>query len=90
MSVKVRLSTLLRPAADWQEFVQVEAKTPAGCIVELEARYPEITKWIRDRNGRMWGRFQLFINGRALHPEGLEQELKDDDELFLLLNIGGG
>ncbi len=90
MSVRVRLSTLLRQAANWQETVEINQYTPLACLQDLETQFPDIRKWIYDKQGNMWGRLQLFVNGEMIRPEELTLPIKDDDELFILLNIGGG
>ena len=90
MGVRVKLSGLLRQAADWQEFVEINQYTPLACIQDLERQFPDIKKWIYDKNDKMWDRMQLFVNGEMIPSEELTHPLKDGDELFLLLHIGGG
>ncbi len=90
MSVRVRLSTLLRQAADWQEIFEVKEQTPLECLHDLESQFPDIRKWIYDKHGNMWDRLQFFLNGEMLCLEELTCCMQDDDELFILLNIGGG
>jgi molybdopterin converting factor small subunit len=90
MRVKVRLSNLLRQATDWQEIVEVTAKTPEECLHALETRFPDVKKWIYDKNGKMWDRIQFFVNGERIHREQLGKPVQDGDELHILLNIGGG
>jgi hypothetical protein len=38
----------------------------------------------------MLSRLQLYINGEIIYDDEMTRALKDDDELFVLLNIGGG
>ena len=90
MKIKVRLSNLLRQAAGWKEVVEVDGSTPRECIERLEHMFPEIRRWIYDKDGRMWDRLQLFVNRQMISKDKLDQQLKSDDELYLLLNIGGG
>jgi len=90
MAVNVRLSSLLRQAAGWQEVVQVEGETPLHCIEALLRRYPDMRRWIYDKHGHLWDRLQLFVNGEMIHGEDLLQPLAEGDEIHVLLNIGGG
>jgi len=90
MRVKVRLSALLRQASEWQEWVEVEAETPGTCLEKLEDRYPDMRRWIYTPEGRVWDRLQLFVNGRLIRGEEIRIPMQEDDELFVLLNIGGG
>ena len=90
MTVRVRLSNLLRQATDWQETVEVDARTPEECLRAVEAQFPEVKKWIYDKHGKMWDRLQLFVNGKAIPHQEIYQPMRDGDELHILLNIGGG
>ncbi|MGW8323243.1 MAG: MoaD/ThiS family protein [Thermodesulfobacteriota bacterium] len=90
MTVKVRLSNLLRQATDWQEMVEVTAKTPEECLHAVVTQFPDVRKWIYDKNGKMWDRIQFFVNGKRIHPDRLGKPVQDGDELHILLNIGGG
>ena len=90
MTVRVRLSNLLRQATDWHETVEVDARTPEECLRAVEAQFPEVKKWIYDKQGKMWDRLQLFVNGKAIPRQEINQPMQDGDELHILLNIGGG
>ncbi len=90
MSVKVKLCSMIRQSANWQEIVEVETGSAMNCINNLEAQFPEVRKWIYDKHGQMWPRLQLFVNDEIIFEEEMNTALKDDDELFVLLNIGGG
>ena len=90
MPVRVRLSNLLRQATDWQEIVEVDAQTPEECLDAVVARFPDVRKWIYDKNGKMWDRIQFFINGEVMDRSELRNPLQEGDELHILLNIGGG
>jgi molybdopterin converting factor small subunit len=90
MPVTVRLSSLLRQATDWQEVVEVDAQTPEECLQAVVTKFPDVTKWIYDQNGKMWDRVQFFLNGKRIGRDELDQPIQDGDELHVLLNIGGG
>lgn len=90
MPVRVRLSNLLRQATHWQEVVEVDAQTPEECLHAIVTRFPDVRKWIYDKNGKMWDRIQLFVNGEMIRRSELSNPMQEDDELNILLNIGGG
>jgi len=90
MHITVKLSSLLRQAAQWQESVSVTGDTPERCLHALIEQYPEMRKWVYDKNGNLWDRLQLFINGEMVHRGELSNPLNEADELYVLLNIGGG
>ncbi len=90
MEVKVRLSSLLRQSAGWKESVTLEAETPLRCLQALIDHYPDMRRWIYDKDGNLWDRLQLFINDGMIHRHELSHPLSEGDELYILLNIGGG
>ena len=90
MAVKVRLSNLLRQATDWQEIIEVTAETPEACLHAVVRQFPDVRRWIYDKNGRMWDRIQFFVNGERIGRDRLTEPIRDGDELHILLNIGGG
>ena len=90
MRLKVRLSNLLRQATDWQEIVEVTAKTPEECLRAVVTQFPDVRKWIYDKKGKMWDRIQFFVNGKRIDRDQLGKPIQDGDELHILLNIGGG
>ena len=90
MGVILKLSSLLRQATDWQETFEVNQYTPLDCLHDLEGRFPDIRKWTHDKHGKMWDLLQFFLNGEMLNRDELTSPIEDGDELFILLNIGGG
>lgn len=90
MTVRVKLSGLLSQVTGWQDTLETKGQTPLQCLQELEARFPDIRRWIYDKEGRMWARLQVFVNGKMLQSDDFTRSLQEGDELFLLLNISGG
>ena len=52
-------------------------------------RFPDVRKWIYDKNGKMWDRLQL-CQREDDRPRRMDKPIPDGDELHILLNIGGG
>jgi hypothetical protein len=90
MTVKVKLSNLLRQATDWQEIVEVTAETPEECLHAVVTQFPDVRRWIYDKSGNLWDRIQFFVNGQRIGRDALGETLRDGDEFHILLNIGGG
>ncbi len=80
----------MRQATDWQEIVEVDARTPEECLHAVVTQFPDVRKWIYDKNGKMWDRIQFFLNGQWIGRDELDKPIRDGDELHVLLNIGGG
>ena len=90
MSVNVKLSAVLRKATNWQETVEVAGDTPLECLRNLEAQFPSIRQWIYDKGGKILPQIQLFVNGERIYTDELTKQLKNGDELLVLLAIAGG
>ncbi len=90
MGVKVKLCSIMRQSANWQEIVEIDKYTPKECLKELADKFPDIRKWIYDKNGKVLSRLQLYINDEIIYDDEMTRALKDDDELFFLLSISGG
>ena len=90
MSVNVRLSSLLRKFTNWQEVVEVSGDNPIACLHNVEAQFPSIRDWLYDKQGEFLPQVQFYVNGERVYADELTNPLKDGDEVFILLAIGGG
>jgi molybdopterin converting factor small subunit len=90
MKINVKISSIMRQDANWKEIIEVEGSTPMECTDNLVKKYPGIRRWIYDKKGDMWPRLQYYVNNEIIYPQELNNPLKEGDELFILLNIGGG
>jgi len=90
MSVKIRVSSLLRRFTDGQEVVEVTGHSAAECLHNLEVQFPNIRQWLYDKQGNLLPQVQFFVNGERVLVDELNSPLEDDDEILILLAIGGG
>jgi molybdopterin converting factor small subunit len=90
MTVKVKLSLLLRKFSNGEEVVEVSVGTPLACLRELEGRCPGIEEWLYDKQGELKSQVWLFVNGERIYGDDVAAPLKDGDELSILLAIVGG
>jgi molybdopterin synthase sulfur carrier subunit len=89
MSVKVRVSSLLRKFTDGQEVVEVTGHSATECLHNLGVQFPRIRQWLYDKQGNLLPYVQFYVNGERILVDELNNPL-DDDELLILLAIGGG
>jgi molybdopterin synthase sulfur carrier subunit len=89
MSVKVRVSSLLRKFTDGQEVVEVTGHSATECLHNLEVQFPRIRQWLYDKQGNLLPQVQFYVNGERILVDELNNPL-DDAELLILLAIGGG
>jgi len=90
MTVKVKVSSLLRKHTNWQEFVEVEGNTPLESLHALEKQFPAVKRLLYDKQGKLRPQFWFFVNGQKINASELTNPLRDGDELMILLAISGG
>lgn len=90
MSVKVKITTLLLKYTEGQEIVAVDGTTPVECLDEIKSRFPKMKKWLYDKNSELRPQIWLFVNGERIFTDDIDKQLKDGDEISILLAIGGG
>jgi molybdopterin converting factor small subunit len=93
MKVQVKLSNLLRQFSQLQgepEVFEVTAPDPLECLRVMVERYPAMRKWVYDKDGKLLGLMQFFVNGEKLLLSEYSKALKDGDELYIFFATGGG
>ena len=91
MSIKLKLCDSYKPIIPGRpEFVDVEGTTVMGCLKDLIAKYPHMEKYIYDYPGEMNKAILFFHNGLSISQDELDRPVKDGDEVFPLMMLGGG
>ena len=90
MSTTVKLAPLLRKSTDGQEFIEVYASIPIECLGDLERQFPDVGRWLYDKQGNLRPEVIFFVNGERVFSEDLTKPLQDGDEMYLMLAIAGG
>ncbi len=90
MKVKVKITGIIRQDTGWKDAIEVEGSTPMECLDNLFQQYPNSKKWVYNKKGEMWERFQIFVNDQQIHNNAFSSSLNEGDELTIMLNICGG
>jgi molybdopterin converting factor small subunit len=93
MIIRVKLSYLLRQFSELQgepEVFEVTASNALDCLRVMVERYPKMRKWVYDKDGKLLGLMQFFVNGHKLLLSEYSNPLKDGDELYIFFATGGG
>ncbi len=93
MRVKVKLSNLLRQFSELKgepEVFEVNGASALDCLRVMVERYPKMRKWVYDKDGKLLGLMQFFVNGEKLLMSEYSKPLKDGDELYIFFATGGG
>lgn len=88
MSVRLRLSTLLREYSGAPGVVEAEGETVRACLDDLARRFPQAAKWVGAGGARPL--VLVTLRGQAVPPQALDRGIGDGEELYLLLPLGGG
>lgn len=86
--MKVRITSVLTRYTDGIKQLEVEARTVAEAVDELDKRYPGIKFRFIDEQGQIRDHMNLFLNKEQIRT--LEISTTQDDELFIVHSISGG
>jgi molybdopterin converting factor small subunit len=90
VSVRVRLSPLLRLRANGQDAMEVSGRTPLECIRDLVGQLPALEDWLYDGQGQLRPQVWVFVNDERVYEGELDKALQDGDEVLLMLSVAGG
>jgi molybdopterin converting factor small subunit len=90
MSSIVKLPVMLQVYADEHETVEVEGNTIGECLKYLAGKYPEMEKELFDTRNRLFGFYDIYVNGKSSYPQGLEKQVRDGDEITIDMVLPGG
>lgn len=90
MGVKVLIPESFQTATSGTEMVEVDGKTVGQCLKEVIRQFPGLEKlWFAEKE-KLAYYILLFINGENVQGDGLSLEVKEGDEIYPMLIIGGG
>ncbi len=90
MSVKIDIPYFLQSLTNDTEVAEVNGSTVGECLEHLVKQFPSIKQLLFDKNGKLDMFGDIYVNGGSIYPEGLEKPVKDGDELYIAILVGGG
>lgn len=90
ISIRVRLHPVLKSLAGGQEVVEIDCRTTGECLENLESRFPDIKKMIRDKRGQLRPYCQILVNSKSTYPNELTTPVKDGDQIDIVIFVTGG
>ena len=90
MSVKINIPYLFQHLASGVNAVDVNGSTVGECLRELVERLPQFKELIFDKNGKLLGYIDVYINEESAYPDELAKPVNDGDELHIVNIIAGG
>jgi len=90
VSVKINLHKTHRQYTNGQETVEVNGNNVGECLKELVKQYPDLKNELFDKKGKLLSVLEVYLNGASAYPDELAREVKDGDEIHLLVMLAGG
>ena len=90
MSIKVRISPILRRLDNIPDPLEIRGRSAAECLHDLEVQFPNVRRWLRVEGGALRPQVLFFVNGKRVYSDELASPLEDGDELTITAAIGGG
>jgi sulfur-carrier protein len=91
MAITIEIPTAFRRFTDGTPKLDSPAKTVAEALNDLTARYPALSRHVRDEDGQIRQFLNVYLNGEDIRFLGGEAcALKDGDRVLLVPAIAGG
>lgn len=91
MPIPIRIPSPLRPFAEGQSVVELEAATVGELLDALSARHAELGARLRDESGRLRGHVRVYVNDEDVRfLEENATPLKPGDRVAIVPAIAGG
>ena len=90
MMIDIRLSKLLRAAANNQEKVTVKGETIGECLQDLVSQHPNINTLLFDDEGSVQKYIIIFLNQKIAYPKELDIPITPGDDVYLEFFVDGG
>ena len=90
MSIKISIPSYMKSYTNNTEVVEVNGSTVGVCLNHLVKQFPGIKKRLFSRNGNLFEKIIISVNGESAYPEQLAKPVKDGDELNIVFIIDGG
>jgi molybdopterin converting factor small subunit len=90
MGVRIEVPPFLLHLTKGLKVAEVNGNTVGECLHELVKQFPGTEKLLFDRDGKLIGHIDLFLNGVSTFPEELAKPVSDGDTISMLYLIIGG
>ncbi|HEY8715961.1 MAG TPA: MoaD/ThiS family protein [Candidatus Acidoferrum sp.] len=91
MAVIIEIPTAFRRFTDGQPKVDCTATTIADALAQLTAKFPALSRHVRDDSGQIRQFLNVYLNDEDIRFLGGEScAIKDGDHVLLVPSIAGG
>ncbi len=90
MSIKINIPSYMQSFTNNMRVVEVNGSTVGKCLNHLVKQIPGMKKQLFSKNSNLFENITISVNGESAYPEQLTKPVKDEDELNIVVIIGGG
>lgn len=90
MTVKIHIHLVHRQHTDGNKTVAVNGDTVGRALADLIAQYPAMEKELFDKNGRLHGHIEIYLNAESAFPGELEKPVAPGDDIQIVTFLAGG
>jgi molybdopterin converting factor small subunit len=90
MSAEIELASMFGRYTNNQLKIKVEGKTVGECFKDLFRQYPDLEKILMTKDGKLYHRYDVYINGESSYPKEMTKPVRDGDKLNIVFIIYGG
>ena len=89
VTVEVNIPQFMQHLSDNARVAEVEGETVGDCLDELVKLHPRLKQSLYDKEGKLAGLLNVYINKKAATPKGTEP-VKDGDTIHIAYTLVGG
>ena len=91
MTASLHLPAVLRPSADGQGEVPVQAGTVGGALDELARSWPQLERRLRDEQGTLRRHIRIYLEDTDIADlQGLATPLRAGSRVHIIPMVSGG
>ena len=90
MGVRMEVPPFLLHLTNGLRVAEVNGTTVGECLKDLVKQFSGAGKLLFDKDGKLLGHIDLFLNGASTFPEELTKPVRDGDTISMLYLIIGG
>ena len=90
MGAQIEVPQFLRHLTKGVETADVRGNTVGECLHHFVNQYPLTRKLLFDKNNRLLGHIEIYVNGLSTFPEELGTPVKEGDSISMLYLMVGG
>ena len=87
---KVIIHPFLLEDVGGNQEIDVAGKDVGECLSALVKQYPRIEHKLFDKNGKLRGFVEIYVNGKSSFPKELAHPIIDGDEIRIIVFGAGG